>query len=216
MKKRLIIEVVCGILIFAVGFLVGDNSAVNRVNKTISTTVENKQENSTKNATQQVSNTKDNNQEKNNETKISKLGEEGKSGKWNMKVLEVKETNTVQGGNSSDNKTTKDKFIVVKLQIKNISKEPIQYSEREFMLGNMKDKAQYNINDIAFDAMQSANSKESIYKKNSEFIGVYKDVNPNTTKQTYLVFEVPKDMNISDSVLLNSNSESEPVGFYLN
>jgi len=35
MKKRIIIEIISGILIFGIGFLIGDSSAVNRINKGI-------------------------------------------------------------------------------------------------------------------------------------------------------------------------------------
>lgn len=206
MKKRSIIEVVCAVIIFIVGYFIGDASAINRVNKEISTKVSNEQTAPAKNTQSTSSNT---------EQKIYKLGEEGTSGNWSIKVLEVNETNTIQGGNSSDDKTTSEKFIVVKLQMKNISKQPVQYSSKEFMLGSMKDKSQYTINDTAFSAMQSANGKETIYKQNNNFVGVYDDVNPNTTKQTYIVFEVPKDMNISDCVLMNANGSAKATGFYL-
>lgn len=204
MKRRLIIEIICGVLIFIVGYFIGDASAVKRVNKQIDVKVANQQEKTMKKK-----------EEEKKETKIYKLGEDGITGNWNIKALEVKETDTVEGGNSSHNKTTKDKFIVIKLQMKNVSKQPVQYSPREFMLGNIKDKTQYTINDTAFEAMSSANGKETIFNRNSDFIGVYTDVNPNTTKQTYVVFEVPKDMNIPDSVLINANGGAEATGFYI-
>lgn len=39
MKKRVIIEIASGILIFVIGFFIGDSSAINRVNKQISSKV---------------------------------------------------------------------------------------------------------------------------------------------------------------------------------
>lgn len=39
MKKRVIVEIVSGILIFVIGFFIGDSSAINRVNKQISSKV---------------------------------------------------------------------------------------------------------------------------------------------------------------------------------
>ncbi|MBU3195643.1 DUF4352 domain-containing protein [Clostridium algidicarnis] len=206
MKKSKIITIGLVIAAFIVGYFVGDSSAINRVNKVTDSKVTSKQADGTKVEKQE---------EKKPEQKTYKIGEEGTSGNWNIKVLEVKEANTVQGGSSSDNRTTNEKFIIVKLEMKNTSKQPIQYSSREFMLGNIKDKSQYTINDTAFNAMGSANSNETIYKKNSDFVGVYTDVNPNTTKQTYIVFEVPKDMNISDSVLISANGNAEATGFHL-
>lgn len=208
-KKQTIIICAVALVTFVIGYFVGETAAINRVNKQISTKVSNEQSNS-KDVKQQSN---DNN--KKEDTKIYKIGEEGASGNWNIKVLEVNETDTVQAGNSSDNKTTKEKFIVIKLQMKNISKQPVEYSSKEFMLGNMKDKSQYDINDSAFKAMGAANSREKIYNNNGEFIGVYDDVNPNTTKQTYIVFETSKDFNIADCVLLNKNGSGDATGFYL-
>lgn len=208
MKKRLIIEIICGILIFIVGFFVGDASAINRLKNSINSE-------QSINTSKTIKDSASTTETKNEEAKIYKLGEEGTSGNWNIKVLEVTETNTVIAGNSSDNVKTNDKFIVVKLELKNVSKTPVQYSANEFMLGNMKDKSQYTVNDTAFNAMQATNSKETIYNNNGNFVGVYTDVNPNTSKKTYIVFEVPKDMSIADCVLLNTNGNSNSTGFYL-
>ncbi|WP_097025431.1 DUF4352 domain-containing protein [Clostridium peptidivorans] len=208
-KKQTIITVVAVLVAFIVGYFVGDSSAINRVNKQVDSKIASQQDKNKEESNEEPK------QEEKEEAKIYKLGEEGTSGSWNIKVLEAKETNTIVGGNSSDKVTTKEKFIVIKLQMKNLSKQAAEYSAKEFALGNMKDKTQYNITDVAFEAMGNANSKETIYNKNSNFIGVYSDINPNTTKQTYIVFEVPKDMTISDSVLINSNGGSEATGFYL-
>lgn len=206
-KKQIIITCVVAFVTFVIGYFVGDASAINRVNKQISTKVSNEKPTSTEN--------KQTAQEKKEDAKIYKVGEEGASGNWSIKVLEVKETDTVQAGNSSDNITTSQKFVVVKLQMKNISKQPAQYSPKEFALGNTKDKSQYTINDNAFHAMGAANQNETIYNKNGEFIGVYDDINPNMTKQTYISFEVNKELNISDCVLMNKNGSGEATGFYL-
>lgn len=146
------------------------------------------------------------------DSNIYKVGEEGVSGNWNIKVLEAKEETTIQAGNSSDDKTTKEKFIVIKLQMKNTSKQPSQYSPKEFRLGNMNDESQY---DVAFEAMQAANNKEIIYNKNDEFFNFYDNTNPNMSKQTYVIFEVPKDTKIEDYVLINGNNGAEATGFFI-
>ncbi|KEH90623.1 DUF4352 domain-containing protein [Clostridium botulinum] len=205
MKKNRIITVVLVIVAFIVGFFVGDNSAVNRINKLDNNKQLTQQTNSTPTTESQENKTK---------SKICKKGEESSCGDFNLKILDANETTTVEAGNKSDNKTTNEKFIVCKVSIKNISKQPKQYKSTDFILGNMKDKAQYTINDAAFSAMSSANGKETIYNKNNNFVGVYKDINPNTTKQTYLIFEVPKDFNISDGVLISGGS-GETTAFYL-
>lgn len=203
-KKHIIITSVLVIISFAVGFFAGDTAAINRVNKAIDTKVSS--EAST------AGNNQASNGSKKEDKKIYKAGEEGKSGNWNVKVLDAQETTTIQGGDSSDNKTTSQKFIIIKLQMTNTSQSPIQYSPKEFELGNLKDKKQYQAN---MDAGETANQKETIYNKNSEFTGVYDDVNPNTPKQTYIVFEVPKDFNIADGILINANGNSDAVGYNL-
>jgi hypothetical protein len=205
MKKRTIIELVCAIIIFVLGYFIGDASAVNRVNSSTKQTIQSTSEADAKKDSSTTGSKKD-------EEKIYKAGEEGTSGNWNIKLLEVNEATTIQAGNSSDNKTTAQKYIVAKLQMTNISKQPVQYSLNEFILGNMKDKSQYKAN---LDATGVANSKETIYNKNDGFIGVYTDVNPNTSKQTYIVFEVPKDMNVTNFVLINANGGAKATGFYL-
>jgi len=105
------------------------------------------------------------------------------------------------------------------LSIKKLSKLKVeelessaQYAPTEFMLGDIKSNSQYATN---LDALQSANSNEIIYKEDSEFIGVYDDVNPNMPKQTYVIFEVPKDMVITDGVMTNVNGGADPVGYYI-
>ena len=201
MKKRLIIEIVCGIIIFVVGYFVGDASAVKRVN----TAVDNKVSQEATSTQTAASDTKS------DEQKIYKLGEEGASGNLVMKILGVQETNTIEGGDSSQTKTTTQKYIVVKLQLTNKAQAAIQYSYDDFVLGDSKTKTQYKANT---DAGAAANNKETIYKENNEFVGELDDINPNTPKQTYIVFEVPKDFSLQNAVLINTKN-GKTTGIYL-
>lgn len=199
-KKQIIITSAAVIVSFAIGFFVGDSSAINRVNKAIDTTSTTSNGTTTPNKNTAVKSDKTN----------YKFGEEGKSGSWNIKVLDAQEATTIQAGNSSDNKTTQQKFIVLKLQMTDIDNTPHQYSGNDFMLGNAKDKKQYQ---VAIEAMQAANGKETIYNQNSNFFGVYDDINPSTPKQTYIIFEVPKDFNVSDGVLVHGTSDADMAGY---
>lgn len=204
-KKHIIIATIAAVAIFIVGYFVGDTIATNRANSLVDASVAIKMANA-ETKTEPVTEVKA-------ETKAFEVDIGGDSGNWNMKVLDAKEDTMVKGGESSDNKSTKEKFIIVKLQMKNITKSAVQYSTGEFKLGDMKSKSQYDVN---LDALQAANSNEKIYKDNGEFIGVYDDVNPNMSKQTYIIFEVPKDFNIADGVLMNQNgAQTEPKGFYI-
>ncbi len=98
------------------------------------------------------------------------------------------------------------------MQLKNITTAPVQYANTEFMLDDAKTQNQYN---VSLEAGQSANGKETIYNENNEFVGVFDDVNPNIPKQTYIIFEVPKDFDIADGVLINRNSGAVAASFYI-
>lgn len=200
-KKNIIITSVLVVIAFIVGYFVGDASAINRVNSAISTKVSNS-----------TNTTAQSNQTKKEDKKIYKLGEEGQSGAWSIKVLDTQETNTIASGDGSDNKTTQQKFIVIKLQMTNISQAPTQYSDNEFILGNTKDKKQYQING---DASLTANQVETTYKKNSDFFLSIDSLNPSMPKQTYMVFEVPTNFNVADGVLIHGTSSSDAVGYYI-
>lgn len=207
-RKNIIIVCVAVVISFIVGFFIGDATAINRVKRSLNNSVANTT-NSTGNTTNDTTNSTST---KSKESKNYKFNEEGKSGNWNIKVLDSQETTTIQGGNSSDNKTTEQKFIVVKLQMTDVDSVPHQYSPTEFILGNAKDKKQYN---TAFEAMQTANGKETIYNQNNSFFGTYDDINPSTPKQTYIIFEVAKDFNIADGVLIHGTNDSDIAGYYI-
>ncbi|NEJ84190.1 DUF4352 domain-containing protein, partial [Rhizobium leguminosarum] len=72
--------------------------------------------------------------DQNKDKKIYKVGEEGKSGAWSIKVLDTQETNTIAGGDG-ENKTTQQKFVVVHLQMTNKENNVAQYEPDNFLLG---------------------------------------------------------------------------------
>lgn len=207
MKNRTILEISFGVAICLVsyftGYVVGGNSATNNLNK--ATTVQSNKE------YKQVQK-KDNSQTKKDNGKIYKFGEEGQSGAWAIKVLDTQEATTIQSGDGSDNKTTTQKFIVIHLQMTDKESGSAQYSPDDFLLGNYKTKAQYKMN---MEAGSTANEAKSIYAQDGNFFGVYDSINPNLPKQTYVVFEVPKDFNIADGVLMHKGDDNKLIGYYL-
>ncbi|MDV3428362.1 MAG: DUF4352 domain-containing protein [Bacillota bacterium] len=207
MKKRVILEIVCAIIIFIVGYFVGDSAAINRVNKSLNSTDSN-QTSSTK--ADDNSNTNDSKQKK-SDAKVYKFGNEGTSDGWTIKILDVKEATTIPSGDGSDNKTTQQKFIIIKLQMTNVSQAAAQYDDSEFILANNKDQKQYQIDS---DASLTANQVETIYKKNSNFFLSIDNVNPNMPKQTYMIFEVPKNFNLQNGVLAHTGN-NQISWFYL-
>lgn len=204
-NKRLIIEILCGVVIFVIGYSIGKQAALNRVDKTLAKVANKIGEPTTKKST--AIRTKDD--IKNKKSKIYKVGEEGQSGAWNIKVLDTRETNTIDGGDG-ENKTTQQKFIAAHLQMTNKESAAAEYSPDDFALVNFKTKAQYNIN---LEAIEAANQKETIYNQNGNFFGIYDKINPNLPKQTYLVFEVPNDFNISDGVLGHVGGDKKITGY---
>lgn len=146
-------------------------------------------------------------------SKIYKSGQEGKIGDWAITVKNVQTTNLIKSEEGSDdNKKTGQIFIVIKLQMKNISNSSAQYSPDNFALGNYKTNAKY---DCDMEAGETENQNETIYRKNSSFFGVYDNINPNVPKQTYIVFEVPKGTKIEDMALIANGNSDEAAGFYL-
>lgn len=200
-RKNIAIFSIGIIISFTIGYFVGDTTAINRTNSTIN-----------KNVTNTLNSTSNSPSYFQNESKNYKFGEEGKSGNWNIKVLDSQEATTIQGGDNYNNKATKQKFIIIKLQMTDIDSTLHQYATNEFILRNAKNKKQYS---ASLEAMDAANQKETIYNKNSDFFGVYDDISPNTPKQTYVVFEVPKDFNVADGVLIHGTSNSDLAGYYI-
>ena len=194
-KKQTIITIVIVALAFIVGFFVGDSSAIHRVNKQISASTEETGDNK--------STTKE---EPKEEIKSIQLNTEAQVGDLGIKVLEAKESTAVS--NEAGKSTPTGKFIVIKLELKNNSKEAIGYDTNDFKLKN--NDILYEVDDNAFDALGNLNSQETIFNKNSKFIGVYDKFNAGVTKNTYIVFDVPKETKIEDLKLIvkqNKNIE---------
>lgn len=150
--------------------------------------------------TQNKSNSQSESGSKEKPVEYIKLGEIARNDKWEVKILEVSETNIIEGnGKHDEDLTTNEKFVVIKLEMKNISESPCDYSPNDF--GVATDKAVYDIDDVAFNGMQNLNAKETVYNKNTSFIGMYDKVNPGMTKNTFIVFNVPNNIDITSGKL---------------
>ena len=90
-KKYIILTCIIAVVTFIIGYFIGDASAVNRVNKRIDQNV--------KSVTNDNIKTTSNQEDKpdSSKEKVYKLGEEGKSGNWSIKVLDAKEATTIDG-----------------------------------------------------------------------------------------------------------------------
>ncbi|BDB01694.1 DUF4352 domain-containing protein [Clostridium botulinum] len=188
MKKNFKL-IIGGLIIFIVGYFIGDATAIGRVNKQIG-----------QSADKQVSSTKE---EVKEEKKDIKFGEQSSVGNLGVKILEAKESTAIS--NESGKSTPSGKFIVIRLELKNNGEEATEYNTNEFAL--KKDKTVFEVDDNAFEALGQLNSQETIYNKNSSFIGAYDKFNSGITKNTYIAFDVPKETKIEDLKLITKHNK---------
>lgn len=132
------------------------------------------------------------------------LNQEEKLANSSLKVLNVKEEESVS--NNSGDTTSSGKFIIIELELTNNYSEALSYGANEFRLIN--DSKAYEIDDVAFSTMGNLNMQETIYNKNNDFIGVYDKFNPGITKKTYIVFDVPKDISLDNAKLITTNNKN--------
>ncbi|MCW6080572.1 DUF4352 domain-containing protein [Clostridium sporogenes] len=181
--------IIGAIVIFVIGYFIGDATAISRVKKQIGQGTE-----------KQVSSTKE---EVKEEKKDIKFGEQSPVGNLGVKILEAKESTAIS--NESGKSTPSGKFIVIKLELKNNGEEATEYNTGEFAL--KKDKTIYEVDDNAFEALGQLNSQETIYNKNSNFIGAYDKFNSGITKNAYIAFDVPKETKIEDLKLITKHNK---------
>lgn len=186
-KKQIIINIVIAIIFFIVGGVFGskmENSRLNSIRNAIpnNNTQEKVKEEAKKEA-----------------AKIIPLNQEENLGNVGLTVLNVKETEQIN--NESGSTSSSGKFIVIELSLKNTAKQAVEYNPNQLeLLSN--DGVVYQVDDVAFQAGQNLNSQETIYNKNKDFIGFYDKFNSGLTKKTYVVFDVPKDLNLDNTKLV--------------
>ncbi|HCL4466712.1 TPA: DUF4352 domain-containing protein [Clostridium botulinum] len=185
MKKNFKL-IIGGLIIFIVGYFIGDATAIGRVNKQIGQRTE-----------KQVSSTKK------EVKKDIKFGEQSSVGNLGVKILEAKENGAIS--NESGKSTPSGKFIVIKLDIKNNGEEATGYEPHEFKLND--GEKTYEVDDNSFEALGHLNSQESIFRENKNFIGSYDKINAGINKNTFLVFDIPKDVKIDNLKLITEHNK---------
>ena len=138
-------------------------------------------------------------------------GDSADSGYWNIRIRDVSEVSEV---NEKDGEkfTTDGKFINILLDMKNISKEPISYSITDFKLKDISTDKTYIIEDIGYEVAHALIAEEKFYKDNDEYITIMDDVNPDKSKIACISFEVSKDLQLDNLVLINKNDGSTDKG----
>lgn len=201
-KKGIIITLVVAVLSFITGFFVGDSAAINKVNKQIESNI---QATSSQPETKQEESKKEEVKESAQTVQTIKVNEQSSVGNLGVKVLEAKETTNIS--NEAGKSAASGKFIVIKLELKNNGQEATEYNTHDFRLKTSQ--AIYEVDDNAFDALGNLNSQETIYKNNKNFIGVYDKFNSGIAKNTYIVFDIPKETKIEDLKLLIAQDKSK-------
>lgn len=192
MKKRIIIEIICGVLIFVIGLLIGDANAINRVNKNID-----KKISSNDNQSNSTSKETSNEENKNEQYKLNEIG---KTGNYQLKTTGYSEVNEIQGVDQKF--TTKNKYVVIDIEIaSNDVALDYGYSAIDFKLVDSDSKVYNNDSNISISLNIINNGKDNNY------LEVFESLNPNVFKKTQLVFEVPKD--IKPTLLINKNGDSK-------
>lgn len=179
-KKKMFALGISFVLIFTVGWFMGDASAINRVNRNINKNI------SLSEAPAQTTVTP----AKTPEIKQIDFGQVADLGQFEFKVLgaeNVKEAKTTTKSIS----TTTNTYEIVKLEVVNKHDAPAQLNDFKFKLTDLDKKTTYDLNS---DVSISLNTSLRIYDKKPA-IYIFDDMNPNLKNEFTAVFEVPSESN---------------------
>jgi predicted small lipoprotein YifL len=136
-------------------------------------------------------------------------GESADSGNWNIKINNVEETQEVPKKEKDEEPfKTEGKFINISLQMKNISQEPISYSITDFKIKDESTGKIYAIEDIGYEVAHELISEEKLYNNNNDYITIMDSVNPDSVKTTWITFDLSKDINLDNLLLVNKSMDS--------
>jgi len=137
-----------------------------------------------------------------------KLGEVGKSGKYQLKTVSYLETENIVVANESY--TTQNKYVIVNIEIaSNDEGLSLGYNPNDFRIVD-KDKKTYNCESIITNNLNLENEN-----KDNSYVGIFKDLEPGVLKKTQLVFDIPKE--IKPILIINKNyGSADFIEFMLN
>lgn len=216
MNKRNIIIIVIAVIaaagIFALGSKSGREGLKNGVNDASVTNntnaTSNKSENTNKNE-QSKADIKENKFEKavkNGSTIIKSVGTEGDLTELSLKVLNANEMDSVT--NKVGTTKASGKFIVVEVSMKNTATSQIYYSNNDYAIHDKTTDISYAADDNSVKTAFNLNENQKVYSKNAEYVCDYDTFNPGIIKKSYMVFDVPKDLDLSRCVLFCTNYKS--------
>ena len=177
-KKKIAAFGAAFVLVFTIGWLMGDSSAISRVNEMSRTKGSLGTASLSSPVTAQP------------ETKQIDLGQVAELGQFEFKVLKVenaKEAKTLTKSIS----TTTNTYEIVKLEVVNKRAAPAQLDGYDFKLIDLDKKITYNLNsDVSISMSSSLKSYD-----NKPAVYMYDDMNPGLKNEFTAVFEVPSGGN---------------------
>lgn len=152
---------------------------------------------------------------KSKEIEAVNYGESSDSENWNIKIKDVQEVSEVtKKEDGEESFKTEGKFVNILLEMKNISKEPISYSLTDFQIKDVITGKVYSIEDIGYDVAHELISEEKFYKENNDYITIMDEVNPDSTKITWITFDIPKEIKLDNSILINKGTDSNKEVYF--
>ena len=126
------------------------------------------------------------------------LGDIAKSSKFDIQIIKSKEKNEIKANEVLYKLDNNHKFIIIKLKVRNSESIPYKINFDDFSLENITYKKLYKIGASDMDTI-----KFICEGKNHKNFALFNDLNPAEIKYQYLIFQVPKEENISDLILLH-------------
>lgn len=181
-KKKIVALGIAFIMVYTIGWLMGDASAVSRIKKNISGSLAQSESLfPPQDASAPV---------KEVEARSIDYGQVAELGQFEFKILGSESTKEAKTSSKSISTTT-NLFEIVKLEVVNKRNAPAQLKDFKMRLLDTDTKTTYDLNSDVSISMSSA--LKSYDKKPAVYL--YDDMNPSLNNEFTAVFEVPTDAN---------------------
>ncbi|SHF19147.1 DUF4352 domain-containing protein [Clostridium fallax] len=128
---------------------------------------------------------------------IVELGDIAKSSKFDIQIISSEERNEIKA-NKNLYKLNNNKFIILKLKIRNSESISYKININDFSLENVTSKKSYVSDRLSFIIISNICDE-----KNNKNFAFFDDIDPKAIKYQYLIFQIPKEEKINDLMLLH-------------
>lgn len=145
---------------------------------------------------------------------VYSYGQEAKSGDWSLKLVDTIESTKTSDINSNimSEMPIGQTYVIVQLQMTNVSSGQAEYSDGDFTLVNKKDNKTY---EASRNAMEVTKIQETINTPDANFLGMNESINPGIVRQGIVVFYVPTGFNIADGILVHKDNNISTTEYYI-